>query len=96
MTDNPATTSHLIISGRVQGVGYRHWTVTQAQARNLFGWVRNRQDGSVEALLHGAKEAVDDMLSACYKGPAFANVTDIQLAAGEYNGPENFQEKPTV
>ena len=52
----------LVITGRVQGVGFRAWTCGEARRRGLRGWVRNRHDGSVEALLIGAPEAVEAML----------------------------------
>ena len=93
--DNPLVTIHARISGRVQGVGYRYWTAREARTRHIYGWVRNRDDGTVEALFHGYKEAVDDLLSACYKGPVFASVTNIHTKAGEYHGPEIFEEHPT-
>jgi len=96
MEQHQNITRHLFMTGRVQGVGYRHWTVGQAHKRNIHGWVRNLHDGRVEAILHGPEEAVDDMTTACYKGPTFAKVTDIAATAGEYNGPDSFEEKPTA
>ncbi|WP_404380625.1 acylphosphatase [Caenispirillum salinarum] len=77
-------TVHAVITGRVQGVFYRAWTEEQAQALGLSGWVRNRQDGSVEAVFHGPEEAVDDMLRRCHDGPAAARVE--QVAAEPYDG----------
>jgi len=68
------------IKGRVQGVWYRAWTVEQATARGLNGWVRNRADGSVEAVFSGVAEDVADMLKACSDGPAAAVVTGIETA----------------
>lgn len=65
------------IEGRVQGVWYRGWTLEQAAALGLTGWVRNRYDGSVEALFHGPAEAVRTMLSACRQGPPSALVANI-------------------
>lgn len=65
------------IEGRVQGVWYRGWTVQQASRRGLSGWVRNRRDGSVEALFSGPAEVVADMLNACQAGPPAARVTRI-------------------
>jgi acylphosphatase len=65
------------IEGRVQGVWYRGWTVAEASARGLGGWVRNRRDGSVEALFSGSRTAVDDMLEACWRGPPAARVTAV-------------------
>jgi acylphosphatase len=65
------------IEGRVQGVWYRGWTVAEASGRGLAGWVRNRRDGSVEAVFSGPRGAVDDMLEACWKGPPSARVTAV-------------------
>jgi acylphosphatase len=55
------------IRGRVQGVGYRYWL--EQQARGLEGWVRNRRDGSVEALFAGPADAVSAMIASCRRGP---------------------------
>jgi acylphosphatase len=68
---------HVMIRGRVQGVGYRAWAERQALARGLEGWVRNRRDGGVEAVFSGAAAVVDDMLQACRRGPASARVDAI-------------------
>jgi acylphosphatase len=67
----------LVISGRVQGVAYRAWTVQEARRRALVGWVRNRRGGTVEALLHGPEHEVEMMIIACRRGPALARVADI-------------------
>lgn len=68
---------HLIISGRVQGVGFRDWMVAQAQALGLAGWVRNRPDGTVEALIAGDPAAVEEMLRLVRRGPPLARVSEI-------------------
>jgi acylphosphatase len=68
----------VVIQGRVQGVGYRDWMVAQAQQRGVHGWVRNRPDGSVEALLYGDVDAVEELLRACRRGPRMAAVTRIE------------------
>lgn len=65
------------IEGRVQGVWYRGWTVQQASRRGLDGWVRNRHDGSVEAVFSGDADQVEDMLRACHDGPPASRVTRI-------------------
>lgn len=65
------------ISGVVQGVGYRYWTEQHAKARGLNGWVRNRRDGSVEAIIAGDDAAVDDMLAAFWQGPASSDVDGV-------------------
>ena len=64
----------VIVRGRVQGVGYRAWTEIAALERGLEGWVRNRRDGSVEALFIGPKDDVAAMVEACRNGPPGARV----------------------
>ncbi len=65
------------IQGRVQGVWFRGWMAREAGARGLGGWVRNRFDGTVEALFAGPAAVVDDMVAACRTGPPAAMVTDV-------------------
>jgi len=74
---------HVLIRGRVQGVGYRAWTEMVAFERGLGGWVRNRRDGAVEAVFAGDATAVAAMLSACRRGPPAARVDDLQERAAE-------------
>jgi acylphosphatase len=68
---------HVLIAGRVQGVGYRDWMEREAVRLGVQGWVRNRADGRVEALVHGDEAAVQALLSACRRGPMLARVTEI-------------------
>jgi acylphosphatase len=68
-----------LISGRVQGVGFRYFVESRASAEGLHGWVRNLPDGRVEALLEGDQEAVDRVESALWRGPSGAAVDDIQM-----------------
>lgn len=68
---------HVIIRGRVQGVGYRAWAEYEAEERNLLGWVRNRRDGTVEALFAGPEAAVAAMIEACGRGPPGARVDAV-------------------
>lgn len=75
----------VVIQGRVQGVGYRAWIEHQAIASGLEGWVRNRSDGSVEALFAGSANAVADMVALCRHGPPSAHVTAV---LNEPAGPE--------
>jgi len=77
----------VVIEGRVQGVWYRGWTVGEASAKGLRGWVRNRSDGSVEAVFAGPRATVDAMLAACRQGPPGALVTDVAATPGEDPGP---------
>ncbi|MGO3934811.1 acylphosphatase [Rhodopseudomonas pseudopalustris] len=67
----------LTIHGRVQGVGYRAWLAMTAEAQGLEGWVRNRRDGNVEALLAGRETVVAEMISRCRTGPSAAHVDEV-------------------
>ena len=69
------------VTGRVQGVGYRAWVEHRARAQGLEGWVRNRNDGSVEALFSGPADAVADMIALCRHGPSSARVAAVQEEA---------------
>jgi acylphosphatase len=71
----------VMITGRVQGVGYRAWVDHQARGRDLEGWVRNRRDGSVEALFAGPADAVSEMVARCWRGPSSARVESVQDGA---------------
>lgn len=69
---------HVTIRGRVQGVGYRAWVEHQAMVRGLQGWVRNRRDGSVEALFAGPADVVAEMVASCRRGPSSARVEAVE------------------
>jgi len=71
----------LRIDGLVQGVGYRAWCREEAESRALAGWVRNRPDGSVEALIAGPPESVTAMIEACRAGPPAARVETVEAEA---------------
>lgn len=83
MSDQATNAVHVRITGRVQGVGYRAWTVDEARRRGLSGWVRNRADGDVEAVFSGPKADVDDMIAACRRGPSLARVSHVMVEAAE-------------
>ena len=83
------------VSGRVQGVWYRSWTVERAALYGLSGWVRNRADGTVEAVFAGHAAAVDAMVEECRQGPPAARVSGVTVSAGEFAGT-GFQQRPTV
>ncbi|EJW12766.1 Acylphosphate phosphohydrolase, putative [Rhodovulum sp. PH10] len=75
---------HLLIRGRVQGVGFRYWAASEAERRGLAGWVRNRRDGAVELVAAGPAEVVEDFVAACRRGPFRARVDRVEIdAAGE-------------
>lgn len=84
-------TVHVRIEGRVQGVGYRMWTKRTAGALGLRGWVRNRRDGSVEAVFQGDADRVAEMIEASEHGPREASVTKVEVLAegvGVFHGFE--------
>lgn len=83
------------IRGRVQGVWYRGWTVETATAFGLHGWVRNRADGTVEALFAGPAAAVDRMVAACRRGPPAAQVTAVEVEAASDPGSLRFEQRAT-
>ncbi|MHC2438578.1 acylphosphatase [Bradyrhizobium sp. USDA 4451] len=93
---------HVTITGRVQGVGYRAWVHEHAGARGLEGWVRNRRDGSVEAVFSGTEDIVADMIKACGRGPISARVDRVQADDGTSDllnlrgAGERFAFLPTV
>lgn len=80
---NAPVTRRLRIYGRVQGVGFRAYIECQAQQLGLHGWVRNRSDGSVEALIHGAPAAVAAMIECAHRGPRAAQVTAVEVSADD-------------
>jgi acylphosphatase len=73
---------HVVIRGQVQGVGFRAWTEYTALEHGLQGWVRNRRDGSVEALFFGPSDAVAAMIAACNHGPCGSRVDGIDQRDG--------------
>jgi acylphosphatase len=89
-------TLRLFISGRVQGVWYRDWMVGEATARELAGWVRNRTDGRVEALVHGPAEAVDALVAARWRGPERARVEGVEAVADRAPAETVFRRMASV
>lgn len=85
---------HLKISGRVQGVGFRYSLAEEAERLGVTGWVRNRRDGTVEAVVDGAPEAVEAILAWTRRGPRGAHVTEVQVAEVSESF-ERFELRPT-
>lgn len=90
MTENENSRLHAIIEGRVQGVGFRAFTIRKANETGVNGWVRNLRDGSVEVMAEGRRTALDKLLSTLRRGPTSASVTDLKAdwrnATGEFDG----------
>lgn len=87
---------HLLIHGRVQGVGYRDWLRRRARALGLAGWVRNLTDGTVEAVIAGPEAAVQACLSACHEGPPLAEVSRIESIPCDSPLGSEFEKKTTA
>jgi acylphosphatase len=93
---------HVTIRGRVQGVGYRAWVEHRARAHALEGWVRNRRDGSVEAVFAGPENVVADMVASCRRGPSSARVDAVQEEPAAFDAlklrpaGERFSVLPTI
>lgn len=85
-------TKHLIIEGRVQGVWYRESMRLEAERLGVAGWVRNRRDGSVEAMLQGSETAVEALIRWTWQGPPAARVDAVQVSEGngEFSGFERW------
>ncbi|XP_016483788.1 uncharacterized protein LOC107804414 isoform X3 [Nicotiana tabacum] len=84
-----------VIKGRVQGVFYRDWTVENAKELGLKGWVRNRRDGSVEALFSGSPEKVQEMEQRCRRGPPAAIVTGLDVFPCDDDPGTGFERRQT-
>ena len=92
----PAVARHLMILGRVQGVFYRNWTVETARSLGLTGWVRNRMDGSVEALVQGEADMVDHFVTLAQDGPPAAKVARIDASDVAVEALNGFEKSPTA
>jgi acylphosphatase len=86
----------LIVRGRVQGVGFRYAAVDAALHHQVAGWVRNRSDGAVEALVQGDAESVAAMIQWCRRGPPAARVTDVEIAEATPAPVAGFTLRPTA
>ena len=86
---------HVTITGSVQGVWYRGWTVKEATALGLTGWVRNRRDGSVEAVFSGEESRISTMIARCRKGPPLARVDNLAVEDNVAETFTGFEKRPT-
>ncbi len=83
----------VVVTGEVQGVNFRNVTADEAEGAGVAGWVRNRDDGSVEAVFEGDAGAVERMIEFCRSGPSSASVEDVDIAEEEPEGDSGFQQK---
>ena len=90
------TALHVIMEGRVQGVGFRAYVEREAKARSLKGWVRNRSDGSVEAVFSGEEEDIESMIVACHRGPRMSLVRAVKSEPHPPGDWRSFEVWPTV
>jgi len=88
-------TKRVIIGGKVQGVWFRAWTVEQAIRLGLRGWVRNRKDGRVEALVAGPEPIVDELIHLFHRGPPMAKVDSVEASPDDEIAPPDFEQRPT-
>ena len=89
-------TRRLAITGRVQNVFYRDWLVEQAKGIGITGWVRNRADGSVEAMVSGSSEMVEAIVAKARQGSPASRVADVVVEDAPEQVFERFEKKPTV
>ncbi len=88
---------HLVIHGRVQGVFFRGWAVETARGLGLAGWVRNRRDGTVEAVVQGDEVSVERFVERAKDGPPSAHLVSIEVGAEAVDGGlATFRQAPTV
>ena len=87
---------HLLITGRVQGVGFRYSMQHEAARLGVHGWVRNRRDGSVEALVQGSEAAIAAITDWARRGPPGAHVTSLNVSEATPETSASFEQRPTV
>lgn len=86
----------IIVTGCVQDVWFRGWTIDQAEALGLSGWVRNRRDSSVEILAEGPDEALAELVRRCQQGPSEAQVERVDVEEADEAVPPGFVQRPTL
>ena len=85
----------ILVSGRVQGVFFRNWTVAEARAFGLTGWVRNLRSGEVEILAQGPDEAIEALAGRCRRGPPAARVAEVRVEEADEEPLGSFEKRPT-
>jgi len=97
MADETDITSLRVrIEGFVQSVGYRHFAMEEALKLGIDGWIRNRADGTVEALASGSTKAVEAFVAACMRGPEGSRIKNVELLNAEPPAEKGFHRRPSV
>lgn len=96
MSEHDITTLRLRIEGSVQGVGYRFFAVDEARRLGLDGWIRNRSDGSVEAVVSGPTKDVESFVALCMRGPSGARVTNVDMHTADAPAERGFRSRATI
>ncbi|NNC11430.1 acylphosphatase [Planctomonas sp. JC2975] len=91
MSNEPAVRVRVVIHGRVQGVGFRYSCADMADDSAVSGWVRNRPDGTVEAVFEGSRDAVAAAVAWCAHGPAYAAVSGVETSDEQVEGLSGFR-----
>ena len=86
----------MLVSGRVQQVGYRDHVVRQARSLGVTGWVRNLSDGRVEIMAGGEPDAIASLIEACHNGPRIARITDVAVTDSDEQPVKGFTKRFTV
>lgn len=94
--DTDLTSLRLRIEGFVQAVGYRHFAIQKATDLGLNGWIRNRSDGTVEAVISGGTKAVESFVQACMKGPTGSRVENVELSPAQAPEEPGFKRRPSL
>jgi acylphosphatase len=94
--DADITTLRLRIEGSVQAVGFRYFAMYEARRLGIAGWIRNRSDGTVEALASGRTKAVEEFVAVCMRGPPGAQVTNLDMHQADPPDQPGFHRRPTV
>ena len=93
---NDRVARRLVIRGRVQGVWFRESMRREAETLGVAGWVRNRADGTVEALVEGAPDAVERLVRCAHRGPVAAEVSGVEQSPAAASNLDRFEKRPTA
>jgi acylphosphatase len=96
MSDDELTSLRMRIEGFVQAVGYRNFAIAEAKKHGLDGWIRNRSDGTVEALISGPTKAVEAFVLAAARGPAGSTIKNFELHKAEPPAEKGFHRRPSI